>query len=270
MTIPADPPLPSGPADAPSRAEDLELAQQLADLAGEIALHHFRRAEPRVKADRSLVTEADLEIEREIARLLASRRPGDGLVAEEFHQDTAGPRRRWVVDPVDHTNNYARGHPAFATLIALVEDDQPVVGVIGAPALERRWWGAAGLGAYADGRRMEVSTVSDLADAHLSFSQLEAWRDRELLDRLADLVGAVRWSFGSGGWLGQMWVAEGSFDLSLDSTGHLWDLAASQIIVEEAGGVFTDLRGVRTAGNGAAVVGNPRLHPLALDLLRRP
>ncbi|MET9255818.1 inositol monophosphatase family protein [Streptomyces sp. NPDC003717] len=260
----------AAPSGTSSYAADLELAHEMADIAADIAMAHFLKARTRVKADRSLVTEADLAVERALADLLGRERPDDGLLAEELHQDTAGPRRMWVVDPIDHTNNYARGHRAFATLIALVEEGRPVVGVIAAPALRQRWWGARGLGAWADGEPMRVSSVDDVADAHLSFSQIEAWRELGRLEQLADLAGAVRWTFGSGGWLGQMGVADGTFDIALDSTGHVWDLAASQIIVEEAGGVFSDVEGRPSPDRGTAVVCNPRLHAEVLRRLARP
>jgi histidinol-phosphatase len=249
-----------------SYADDLKLAHEMADIAADVALRYFLNTPVRVKADRSLVTEADLAIEREIAKILSRERPDDSLLAEELHQDTAGTQRLWAVDPIDHTNNYARGHKAFATLIALMEGGRPVVGVISAPALQQRWWGARGLGSYADGEPMQVSSVDDIADAHMSFSQVEAWQELGRLESLAELAGSVRWTFGSGGWLAQMWVAQGTFDVALDSTGYVWDLAASQIIVEEAGGVFSDVEGRYSPAHRTAVACNPHLHG---EVLRR-
>ncbi|WP_422742707.1 inositol monophosphatase family protein [Micromonospora sp. WMMD754] len=249
---------------------DLALAQELADKADQITLAHLAAGPAAtVKPDRSLVTEADLATERALAAIIAARRPTDALAAEELHGDRIVAGRCWVVDPIDHTNNFARGLPYFGTLIALLVEGRPVVAVVSAPALGRRWWATRGGGAYTGGRRIQVSAVDRLADAHLSFAELAGWRDRGLLHPLVDLVGKVRWTFGSGGFLAQMAVAEGSLDVALDPSGYVWDLAPSQLIVEEAGGIFTDLTGREDPTRGTAVVTNGLLHREVLTRLAR-
>jgi histidinol-phosphatase len=244
------------------------LALELAEQADKITMAHFAVGSAvTVKPDRSLVTEADLETEQALAAVLAERRPGDAIAAEELHGDQITGGRCWVIDPIDHTNNFARGLPYYGTLIAMLEDGRPVVGVVSAPALKRRWWALRGGGAFADGRPIRVSSVESLAEAHLSFAQLEAWSHRQLLDPLVGLVSDARWTFGSGGFLAQMAVAEGTMDVALDPTGYVWDLAPSQIIVEEAGGIFTDVNGHADASRGTAVVSNGLLHEEVLSRL---
>ncbi|MFI6820246.1 inositol monophosphatase family protein [Micromonospora sp. NPDC050187] len=251
-------------------AADLALALTMADLADEITLRHFHAAPvASTKPDRSLVTEADLEVERSLSAFLAAHRPTDGIAAEETRPQTVIEGRCWAIDPVDHTNNFARDLPFYGTLIALLDQGRPVVGVVSAPALGRRWWASRGGGAFADGRRIRVSATTDLADAHISFARLDRWRDLGLLDELVRLVADTRWTFGSGGFLAQMAVAEGRLDLAVDATGDVWDLAAGQILVEEAGGRFTDVRGVPEPTHGTALVTNGHLHAVLLDRLAR-
>ncbi|MEV5575624.1 inositol monophosphatase family protein [Spirillospora sp. NPDC052269] len=250
---------------------DLAVALSLADLADDITLRHFRRADlaVRTKPDRSPVTEADTETEQALRALLARRRPADSVLGEE-EGGTQGSRC-WLLDPVDHTANFARGIPVFATLIALVEDGEPTVGVVSAPALGHRWWASRGAGAFADGVPAHVSPVNDLADASLSFAALDRWDDRDLLPEIADLSRQARHTWGSGGFWSQMLVAEGRLDAALDPWGMPWDLAAPKIIVEEAGGRLTDLSGDPRIDRDAALVSNGSLHEqLVKALAPRP
>jgi histidinol-phosphatase len=130
-----------------------------------------------------------------------------------------------------------------------------------------RWWAAKGSGARANGQLIHVSDVTELQDAHMSFSQLAEWDSLGLLQKVSDLTQITRWEFASGGFPAQMWLAEGKLDIALDSTGYVWDLAASQIIVEEAGGMFTDLAGAPTPWSGNAVVTNKVLHQAVMNRL---
>ncbi len=182
--------------------------------------------------------------------------------------------RRWIVDPIDGTKNYVRGIPVWATLLALQEGEELVVGVISAPALGRRWWAARGEGAYVDDRlrgggprRIGVSGVRTLDDAQLSFSGLEDWKDGgAALMRLAQNCWRSR---GYGDFWPYMLLAEGAVDLTCEPVVELWDLAAPRIVVEEAGGRFTDLGGVPTAAGGDALATNGLLHDAALAIIGR-
>jgi histidinol-phosphatase len=252
--------------------DDLSLALTLADHADDITMHHFRSPdlEVRSKPDRSPVSAADLETERALRALLREHRPGDGVLGEEF-SETPGGGRRWILDPVDHTDNFTRGVEVFATLIALEEDGRTTVGVVSAPALGRRWWAARGQGAYVrsgeESARIGVSAVGDLAHAHVSYASLRRWDDRGLVPGIVRLTRAARYVFGSGCFWAQMLVAEGRCDASLDPWGKLWDLAASQVIVEEAGGRLTDLRGEPRIDRDCAVATNGLLHEAVLRLV---
>jgi histidinol-phosphatase len=194
-------------------------------------------------------------------------RPADGVLGEETAA-AGGGARRWVIDPIDHTNNFVRGIPTFATLIALLVDGVADVGVVTAPALQRRWWARRGQGAFTDGDRpLRVSTVDDVSEAYLSYAAAHVWQQRGQLDGLLDLTRRTRFVVGSGGFSAHMLVAEGLLEGSLDPWGQLWDLAPIQVIVEEAGGILTDTAGRPRSDGGCAVVTNAVLHDEILATL---
>jgi histidinol-phosphatase len=259
-----------------TEATDLELALELADQADGITTAAFRKTDLIVetKADRTPVSEADRAVEREIRAVLATRRPGDRVVGEEYGD--SGPaedsNRRWIVDPIDGTKNFVRRIPVWATLLALEVDGRIELGVVSAPALHRRWWAGRGRGAWAEdtttraSSRIHVSQVADLSDAHLSGGALSTWDDPQRYVELALRCFADRN-------LGDFWshvlVAEGACDIGLDPTVSLWDLAALQPIVEEAGGRFTDFNGQARADGGSAISSNGLLHDKALAILTK-
>ncbi|MDT7573220.1 MAG: histidinol-phosphatase [Actinomycetota bacterium] len=252
---------------------DLALAHSLADAADALMLSRFRAHDLRVetKPDLTPVSDADRDVEHELRRLLRSARPSDAVLGEEYGLDGEGPRR-WVLDPIDGTKNFVRGIPVWASLIALQVDEQTSVGVVSAPALGRRWWAARGLGAHAgrsmrDATRLQVSSVSQLADAALSYSSLGGWEERGRLQGLLELGRRVWRTRAFGDFWSHMLVAEGAVDISCEPEVSLWDLAALQVVVEEAGGRFTDLAGEARADRGSVVCTNALLHDEVLALL---
>jgi len=259
-------------------AEDLELALELADVADSITLARFRAADLVVetKPDLTPVSEADKAVEQAVRERLASVRPDDAIVGEEYGaSEGADAGRRWIVDPIDGTKNYVRGIPVWATLLALQEGDRGTIGVVSAPALGRRWWAAHGVGAFAadalspEPRRLRVSSVRALEDAQLCISGFDGWAERGGLEQLL-LLGRRCWrTRGFGDFWNYMLVAEGVAEIGCEAIVSLWDLAAPQVIVEEAGGKFTDLGGVPTADGGDALATNGLLHEQALAIVGR-
>mgnify|MGYP001298491567 CR=1 FL=1 len=255
-------------------ADDLALAHQLADTADSIAMARFRALDLRIesKPDMTPVSDADTEVERALRAILARERPGDGILGEEFGASASGrDQRRWVIDPIDGTKNFIRGVPIWATLIALMDGDQPVVGLVSAPALGRRWWAATGHGAYAgralsDATPIRVSGVRQLADASVCYSSLTGWEANGRLDRVLDLFRECWRSRAFGDFYGYMLLAEGAVDVMMEPELSLWDVAALIPIVTEAGGTFTDLTGRCDPAGGSAVATNGHLHE---ELLRR-
>lgn len=257
----------------PSPAEDLSFALALADTADEITAGRFLARDLVVerKPDRSPVTDADTAVEDAVRGQLGEARPADAVVGEE-RGGTIGAGRAWVLDPIDGTKNFLRGVPAWATLIALASGGRPEVGVISAPALGRRWWAAAGEGAwtsYPDGerRRISVSKVDSLADAYLSTTHLGSWVEYHSRERYLALTDACWETRAFGDFWQHCLVAEGALDIAAEAIVNPWDLAAVQIIVEQAGGTFTDLSGVARIDGGNALSTNGHLHAAALDLL---
>jgi len=257
-------------------SDDLALAHLLADTADSISMSRFRALDLRVesKPDLTPVSDADTAVEQAIRSTLARARPRDGVLGEEFGLTVAaaGPgSRRWVIDPIDGTKNFVRGVPIWGTLIALIEGDTPVAGLVSAPALGRRWWGARGHGAYAGkhqhaATRIEVSAVGRLADASVCYASLDGWQQIGRLPQLVDLSLAAWRSRAYGDFYGYMLLAEGAVDAMVEPELSLWDVAALIPIVTEAGGTFTDLDGRPGPGGGSAIASNGLLHP---DLLRR-
>ena len=252
-------------------ADDLDLALELADAADALTVPHFRSAALVVetKPDMTPVTEADRGVERMMREVLSARRSGDAVVGEEF--GTSGSEsatRRWIVDPVDGTKNFVRGIPVWATLIALEDGGSVTVGVVSAPALGRRWWAGRGLGAHANGAPIHVSAVSSLSDAQVSYSSLEWWDEQGGVGPLMELSAKCWRTRAFGDFWSHVLVAEGAVDVGLDPVVTLWDLAALQVIVEEAGGRFTDYRGAPTPDGGSAVSTNGLLHEEVLSILR--
>lgn len=252
---------------------DLALALELADHADTLTLQRFTASDlvVQTKPDLTPVSDADQAAEKLLRATIEAARPDDAVIGEEYGA-TGESDRRWVFDPIDGTKNYVRGVPVWATLIALQHQEKSVVGVVSAPALGRRWWAAAGAGAWttslgSDPRACQVSAVSAIGDASLSYSSIEGWAAAGRLPAFLDLTGRCWRNRAFGDFWSYMLVAEGAVDLACEPEVSLWDLAALTVIVEEAGGRFTDLSGVDRADGGSAAASNGRLHDELLAAL---
>lgn len=255
-----------------------ELALELADVCDALTLPLFesRAFSLEWKGDdttgRSEVTEVDRRAEATIVERLASARPEHAVFGEEFGLagDPTSPWR-WIVDPIDGTSGFVRGIPVWATLIALAHEDEGLVAaVVSAPALGRRWWAGRGTGTHADGRPCRVSGVDTLADAQVSVTFSAGWDALGLTDGLVEIQSRARRARGFGDFWQHCLVAEGAIDLAIDAVGVApYDLAAVRLVVEEAGGTFTDRFGVPTHHHDTAISSNGRLHAVAVERLSR-
>jgi histidinol-phosphatase len=247
--------------------DDLRLAHVLADTADSVSMSRFKALdlEVRTKPDLTPVSDADTAVEESIRSTLSRARPRDAVSGEELGSTGHGPRR-WVLDPIDGTKNFVRGVPVWATLIALMDGDDVVAGLVSAPALGgRRWWAGTGSGAWTGkslsaASRMAVSGVSRLSDASLSYSSLSGWHDQGREDAFLGLTRDVWRTRAYGDFWSYMLVAEGAVDVAAEPEVALHDLAAPSIIVTEAGGRFTDLDGADGPAGGSAVASNGHLH----------
>lgn len=255
-----------------STAEDMALALELADQADALTMDRFGALDLHIetKPDLTPVTDADRGAEAALRTALAAARPDDTVFGEEFGGTTTLAGRQWVIDPIDGTKNFVRGVPVWCTLIALLEDGVPTVGVVSAPALARRWWAGLGQGAFGSfagaTRKLSVSGVTDLASASLSYSDLTTgWEHRrDSFVALTDAVWRVRaygdfWSY--------CMVAEGAVDIACEPEVKLWDIAPLDILIREAGGTFSSIDGAPGPHGGSALATNGSLHKAVLERL---
>ena len=271
-------------------ADDLALAHALADLADAISLDRYQAQDLVIttKPDNTPVTDADRAVETAIREALATHRQTDGLVGEEFGSDKGTSGRYWVIDPIDGTKNFMRGVPTWATLIALVQVDQSgveevIVGIASAPALARRWSAAKGHGAFvrfnsgsidelsdefdasSNEKKISVSKVASLTDASISYSDFIGWGDR--LEPFQKMLANAWRTRGIGDFWSHMLVAEGAVDVAIEPSLALWDMAALDIIVREAGGTFTNTAGQNGPFGGSGVSTNGVLHNAVINVL---
>jgi histidinol-phosphatase len=252
---------------------DLTFALALADAADVITMQHFQSTTlaVRTKIDMTPVSEADEAVERMIRARVEQERPGDGIVGEEFGTSGA-TSRRWIIDPIDGTKNYVRGIPVFATLIGLEENGRVVAGVVSSPAMQRRWWASAGEGAFCSAlgntRKMQVSRIDAIDEAHLAYDAINDFDQHGGAVRFLSLMRRCTRSRGFGDFWAHMLVAEGAVEIAVEPAVAIWDMAPVQLIVEEAGGRFSDLRGQPRIDGGSAVSTNGVLHDDVLDFFR--
>ncbi len=259
---------------------DVELLKVLADASDEISIDRFHAQDLQIetKPDATPVTDADRAVEKKIREILATERPSDAIVGEEFgnSQEIRSGSRYWVIDPIDGTKNFLRGVPIWATLIGLVHRDESgvdrvIAGMVSSPALFRRWYAAEGFGAFTEvnggpATQISVSQVKSLNDASLSFSDLVGWGEkRELYLAFMERAWRVR---GIGDFWSHMLVAEGAVDIAAEPSLALWDMAAVAIIVKEAGGRFSDLDNNEGPFGKSGVSSNRHLHEVFIGALK--
>lgn len=252
---------------------DLELALELADVADAISLERFRALDLHVesKPDRSPVTDADRSVEQALKDVLAAKVPNDALIGEEYG-NTGSASRTWIIDPIDGTANYLRGVPVWATLIALAIDGKPVVSVVSAPAMGRRWWAAPEVGAFTkdiDGstREISVSAIAELENASLSYNNLQLWDQAGMLPQLTELSRKIWRTRAYGDFWSYMLLAEGSVDIVAEHDLKIYDISALVPIVEQAGGTFSALDGPLTTQTSSVLATNGKLHQVVSDSL---
>jgi histidinol-phosphatase len=249
----------------PADARTLEVAVALARAAGDTTLRWFRSADLEVehKADGSPVTEADRAAERYLREQLTERFPGDGILGEEEVPLPSSTGRRWILDPIDGTKAFTCGVPLYTNLLALEDDHGIAIGVINVPALGETVWAGRGLGAHSERGPARVSEVADLAGAFLMTSAIDGW-DPGRLDGLAT-TGALLRTWGDG--YGYALVATGRAAAMIDPVVEAYDVGPMPVILDEAGGRFTDLDGSATISGGSGLGTNGKLHDALLELL---
>jgi len=268
----------NGGNSSPQYSAELEFALTLADRADAISLSRYQALDLEIttKPDNSPVTDADKAVERAIIDAIATKYPSDGVVGEEFGSN-GSKDRYWVIDPIDGTKNFVRGVPTWATLIALVENEEVVASVVSSPALYRRWYASADGGAFVvEGgsvkaspapRKLNVSKVSQLSDASITYSDFQGWGARRAnFEKLLDGAWRTR---GLGDFWSHMLVAEGAVEVAIEPSLALWDMAALDLIVREAGGKFSSLDGVGGPFGPNAISSNGVIHGAVITALNQ-
>lgn len=249
--------------------EVLTVAIDAAKAAGEIALRYFRtNLTVETKADRTPVTKADRECEAVVTEILSARFPEHGFLGEELGERAGTVNARWIIDPIDGTKNFIRGIPFFATLIALEEAGEITAGVMYAPAINDLLYARKGQGAFANGQQVKVSDVWDLRDAMLIHGGLKDLKVRPCWEPFLRLVEATARQRGFGDALGHSVVISGHAEVVLEPEAKPWDLAATKILVTEAGGRFSDFAGTASVYTGSAVISNGRVHDAVVNILQ--
>ena len=243
---------------------ELAFAAGLADRADEIGMGLFlgEGLLVRHKADRTVVTQADTSIETMVRRQVASTFPDDHVLGEEEGGSPEGADRVWIVDPIDATANYARGIPVWATLIALQVSGELVLGIVSAPALNERYEALRGQGARMNGNTIRVSEIEELADAQVFYAGMKTWLagPQGAGAAVLDVLGGCSRSRGFGDFWGHTLVARGAGEAMIEPELNIWDYAAFQVVVEEAGGRVTQLDGSPTRDGGSVLSTNGALH----------
>ncbi len=252
--------------NTPETQDLLQFALDTAWQAGRITLGYFQTGvKAERKADNTPLTIADQLAEQRMRELIAARFPDHGIVGEEYGRHQSDSLYTWVIDPIDGTKSFVNGVPIYANLLALLDGEKTLIGVINFPALNEMVYAVRGGGAYWNGRRCQTSSTSELHDAVLLASDMNSFGSRQpQWDRLIQATYIQRtW----GDAYGYALVATGRADVMVDPVMALWDAAPLQVILEEAGGTFTDWHGIPTIHHGEAVATNRNLLDAVMKIL---
>ncbi len=249
-------------------AAELAFANGLADMADEISMHYFRHRDTAVreKTDGTPVTQADEEIERMLRKEIAAAFPDHGVLGEEEGESTGTVDARWILDPIDGTKNFSWGIPVWGTLIALEVGGEVVAGVASAPGLGERFSAAKGFGATRNSETIKVSDRGELSDARVGFTSVNTFVEQDRLDQFLRYMRSSRHNRGIGDFYGHMLVAAGSLDAMVEPRLSAWDLGPLIVIVQEAGGRFTDIEGNPHIYGLSAISTNGALHEAVLSI----
>src|SRR3989338_2278305 len=245
----------------------INIAIDAAKQAGELALKYFK-SQPKVsyKADKSPVTRADLEVEKLIRRIINRKFPDHGIIGEEFGEEKPNAKYKWVIDPIDGTRDFVRKLPYWATFIAILENNNPIVGVAFYPVSGDLLCAKKGGGTFINSKKTRESKTKKLDEAYITFGNLKRFMEKKTLDSLLNLIEKTRSGRNYGNFQLKL-LLEGKVDIDLEPFGAIYDFAAPSILIEEAGGKFTDFKGRKSLTSGNALLTNSLLHSQVLKLL---
>lgn len=254
-----------------NKSKLLEVAIEAAKKAEKIILKYYKEdIEADIKSDLSPVTKADVESEKEIVAIIKNQFPDHGFLGEESAKSIKKDGYLWIIDPIDGTMNYVRKIPLFATQLALMKDGELILGVSNAPALKELMYAQKGSGAYCNGHRIRISSIKDLKKSYMLFGGVEQFAQCDLLKNLVFLANNTQGHRGIGDFWSYHFLAQGKADIMIEAKTKIWDIAALKVIVEEAGGKMTDIKGNKVDLNTNSILAtNGKLHQEVLDHLSR-
>lgn len=252
-----------------NKSKFLNTAIEAAKKAEEIILRYYQEdIEVDIKDDLSPVTKADIESEKEIIKIIRAQFPSHGFLGEESTQDIKKKEYLWIIDPIDGTKNYIRKIPLFATQIALMKDKELILGLSNAPALKELVYAEKGRGAYCNGHKIQVSTIKELNKSYVLFGGVKYFKQHNMLENLLSLIGDTQAHRGIGDFWSYHLLAQGKVDVMIEAQTKIWDIAAVKVIVEEAGGKVTDIKGNQVNLDTTSLLAtNKRLHQTVLEYL---
>ncbi len=252
-----------------SYAKELSLALDLCQKAGEIALKYWQSKNLNIslKSDNSEVTQADKECEHMLREEIAKVYPNDGFLGEEEGESASKVgQRRWIIDPIDGTFNYARGLPIFSTLLALEVNGEIVLGVVHAPAMKETFWATKGQGAFRNGKRIYVSECKKLSEAFFTIGAINRILEFGYWKQFTELVSKTYKQKAPGDYLSFALVFEGKADLVIEVGLKPWDIAPMKILAEESGAIYSDLNGGNSIYTGNCMITNKHLEDEVLAI----
>lgn len=246
----------------------IDVAIDATKQAGALALKYFK-TQPKVsyKLDKSPVTKADLEVEKLIRKIITKNFPDHGIIGEELPPINPKAKYQWVIDPIDGTKSFVRSLPFWSTLLALMENGKPIIGISFSPTLDELLTAEKGEGAYLNGKRQRVSKVSELQNAYLAHGSIDAFENKNMLKGFMILYKSTGSHRGFGDAIAYHFLIKGDIDIMVEAKDKIHDIAAVALIVEEAGGKFSDFTGRFSLTSDCAVATNKILHPQVLKLL---
>ena len=246
--------------------KELEIAIKAAKESGKVLMKYFNKnVKAEKKSDNSPVTVADRESEKKIVSIIKKYFPDHNFLCEEFNYKKTDSPYKWIIDPLDGTRNFVRGNSIFGSFIALEKEGKIIAGAVNMPAMNIFCYASLGNGAFLNGKRAKVSGISKLKDAYLSFGDIKNFL-KEYHNQFTKLVNSCDFNRGYGDALHYLLLAQGSWDIALEFV-KPWDIAALKIIIEEAGGKVTDLKGNDSIYSGNALATNGKLHDESLKIL---
>ncbi len=245
----------------------IDVAITAARTAGDLAYTYFKKnLKVPYKADNSPVTLADIEAEKLIRKIITKNFPDHGIIGEELENVNPKAKYQWVIDPIDGTKRFSIGHLYWSVLIAVLENNKPIIGISFFPATNEFFLAQKGKGTYLNGKRVKVSTVKSLVDSFVVYGSMRHFSKIDKVDQVIKLLDLTRMNLGDGHSVGHNFLLKGKVEASFE-TGNLWDFAAPSILVEEAGGKFTDFSGKNSLISGNALFSNGNIHSEILKIL---